>query len=48
MGRKVEEDENLVCSFCGKTRDQVRKLIAGPGVYICDDCVQVCDDILRT
>ena len=47
MGRKVEEDENLVCSFCGKTRDQVRKLIAGPGVYICDDCVQVCDDILK-
>ena len=31
----------------GKTRDQVRKLIAGPGVYICDDCVQVCDDILK-
>lgn len=34
------------CSFCGKQRDQVRKCIAGPGVYICDDCVELCMEIL--
>lgn len=37
---------NLVCSFCGKTQDEVRKLVAGPGVYICDECVELCNDIL--
>ena len=37
---------NLVCSFCGKTQDEVRKLVAGPGVYICDECVDLCNDIL--
>lgn len=36
----------LQCSFCGKTQDQVQKLIAGPGVYICDECIQLCDEIL--
>jgi len=36
----------LVCSFCGKTQDEVRKLVAGPGVYICDECVDLCNDIL--
>jgi ATP-dependent Clp protease ATP-binding subunit ClpX len=36
----------LLCSFCGKSKDAVRKLIAGPGVYICDDCVALCDEIL--
>ena len=36
------------CSFCGKDEDHVRKLIAGPnGVYICDDCIQICGDILE-
>ena len=43
-GRK--DDKILTCSFCGKTQDQVRKLIAGPDVYICDDCVQICRDII--
>ncbi len=43
-GRK--EEKLLSCSFCGKTQDQVRKLIAGPEVYICDDCVQICKDII--
>lgn len=37
---------NLVCSFCGKTQDEVRKLVAGPGVFICDECVDLCNDIL--
>jgi len=37
---------NLVCSFCAKTQDEVRKLVAGPGVYICDECVDLCNDIL--
>ena len=41
-----KEDGRLKCSFCGKTQDQVRKLIAGPDVYICDDCVQICRDII--
>jgi hypothetical protein len=36
----------LKCSFCGKTQDQVKKLIAGPGVYICDECVDLCNEIL--
>lgn len=36
----------LRCSFCGRTQDEVRKLIAGPGVYICDECVALCEDIL--
>jgi hypothetical protein len=35
-----------VCSFCGKHQDQVRRLIAGPGVFICDECIQVCNEIL--
>ena len=40
-------DERLRCSFCGKTQNQVRKLIAGPnGVYICDECVDVCSEII--
>jgi hypothetical protein len=38
--------EKLACSFCGKSKDDVRKLIAGPNVFICDECVQVCVDIL--
>jgi len=39
-------DSHLKCSFCGKSQDQVRKLIAGPGVYICDECVDLCNEIL--
>ncbi len=40
------DDSRLKCSFCGKTQDQVKKLIAGPGVYICDECVDLCNEIL--
>ncbi|ERT07871.1 ATP-dependent Clp protease, ATP-binding subunit ClpX [Lyngbya aestuarii BL J] len=40
-------DSHLRCSFCGKSQEQVRKLIAGPGVYICDECVELCNEILE-
>ncbi|BBP43550.1 ATP-dependent Clp protease ATP-binding subunit ClpX [Thiosulfativibrio zosterae] len=40
-------EKNLYCSFCGKGQEEVRKLIAGPSVYICDECVDLCNDILR-
>ena len=39
-------DAHLKCSFCGKSQDQVRKLIAGPGVYICDECIDLCNEII--
>lgn len=41
------KEKMLYCSFCGKSQDEVRKLIAGPSVYICDECVDLCNDILR-
>jgi hypothetical protein len=41
-----EKKEHVVCSFCGKSRHDVAKLIAGPGVYICNECVGLCDQIL--
>ncbi|HEY9708603.1 MAG TPA: ClpX C4-type zinc finger protein, partial [Oculatellaceae cyanobacterium] len=41
-----KSDSYLRCSFCGKSSEQVRKLIAGPGVYICDECVELCNEIL--
>lgn len=43
---KHEDDNRLQCSFCGKSQDQVKKLIAGPNVYICDECVELCNEIL--
>ena len=39
-------DARCACSFCGKRQDQVRKLVAGPGVWICDNCVALCVEIL--
>ena len=42
-----EERGQLKCSFCGKTQDQVRKLVAGPGVYICDECIELCNEIIE-
>lgn len=42
-----EEQGFLKCSFCGKTQEQVRKLVAGPGVYICDECIKLCNDIIE-
>src|ERR1700729_1174267 len=41
-----QSDNRLKCSFCGKSQDQVKKLIAGPGVYICDECVDLCNEII--
>lgn len=46
MARQAKSEANLRCSFCGKNRDQVRKLIAGPTVYICDECVGLCNEII--
>ncbi|MFY4774693.1 ATP-dependent protease ATP-binding subunit ClpX [Metabacillus sp. RGM 3146] len=42
-----DEKGQLKCSFCGKTQDQVRKLVAGPGVYICDECIELCTEIVE-
>ncbi len=44
---KLDEKKQLKCSFCGKTQDQVRRLIAGPGVYICDECIELCSEIIN-
>ncbi len=46
MARATETGEQLLCSFCGKSQRQVKKLIAGPGVYICDECIELCNEIL--
>jgi ATP-dependent Clp protease ATP-binding subunit ClpX len=46
MARSGDSGEQLLCSFCGKTQRQVRKLIAGPGVYICDECIELCNEII--
>ena len=43
---KFEDKKQLKCSFCGKNQDQVRRLIAGPGVYICDECIELCQEII--
>jgi len=43
---KIDEKKQLKCSFCGKSQDQVRRLIAGPGVYICDECIELCSEII--
>ena len=45
-GEAAPEADALVCSFCGKKEDEVRKLIAGPTVYICDECIDLCNDII--
>ena len=44
---KFEEKRHLKCSFCGKNQEQVKRLIAGPNVYICDECVELCDEIIQ-
>jgi ATP-dependent Clp protease ATP-binding subunit ClpX len=45
--RKGEDGKLLYCSFCGKSQHEVRKLIAGPSVFVCDECVELCNDIIR-
>jgi len=47
MTTKAEGEKLLYCSFCGKSQHEVRKLIAGPSVFICDECVDLCNDIIR-
>jgi ATP-dependent Clp protease ATP-binding subunit ClpX len=46
VARASEGNEQLLCSFCGKSQRQVKKLIAGPGVYICDECIDLCNEII--
>ena len=48
-GYKKGDDNGklLYCSFCGKSQHEVRKLIAGPSVFVCDECVDLCNDIIR-
>ena len=46
MSSKDGQSPNLTCSFCGKTQEEVKKLIAGPTVYICDECIELCNDII--
>ena len=42
----TKDQKKLHCSFCGKNQDEVKKLIAGPSVYICNECVDLCNDII--
>ncbi len=46
MSKFGDEKAQLKCSFCGKLQDQVKKLVAGPGVYICDECIELCNEII--
>jgi ATP-dependent Clp protease ATP-binding subunit ClpX len=46
LARPTDTNEQLLCSFCGKSQRQVKKLIAGPGVYICDECIDLCNEII--
>ena len=47
MTKKGDINDNLFCSFCGKNQKEVKKLIAGPAVYICDECIQLCSEIIE-
>ena len=47
MAKFGDTGELLKCSFCGKSQKQVKKLIAGPGVYICDECIDLCNEIIE-
>ncbi|MBE6023931.1 MAG: ATP-dependent Clp protease ATP-binding subunit ClpX [Cellulosilyticum sp.] len=47
MPTKFDDTKQLRCSFCGKTQDQVKRLIAGPNVYICDECIELCSEIIE-
>ena len=44
---KNEIPKSIRCSFCGKAQENVKKIVAGPGVYICDECVELCDEIIQ-
>ena len=47
MPKRPTDRENIQCSFCGKTQDHVRKLIAGPGLCICNECIELCSEIIE-
>ena len=47
VARSADGADLLKCNFCGKSQKQVRKLIAGPGVYICDECIGLCNEIIE-
>lgn len=47
MNKYTDDKGQLKCSFCGKPQDQVKKLVAGPGVYICDECIELCNEIIE-
>ena len=47
MARIGESSDLFKCNFCGKSQKQVKKLIAGPGVYICDECIDLCNEIIE-
>ena len=47
MAKQGDLSDNLFCSFCGKNQKEVKKLIAGPAVYICDECIQLCSEIIE-
>lgn len=47
MSKKDDTNDKLFCSFCGKNQKEVKKLIAGPAVYICDECIQLCSEIIE-
>ena len=44
---RMQGEIELVCSFCGKSQSAVKKLVAGPGVYICDECIEFCNEIIK-
>ena len=46
MSKNNDHGDDLLCSFCGKSQEEVKKLIAGPSVYICDECIQLCNEII--
>src|SRR3954468_12904409 len=47
MARPTDSHEQILCSFCGKSQPPVKKLIAGPGGYICDECIDLCNEIIE-
>lgn len=47
MAKNDDKTKNVKCSFCGKTQENVRKIVAGPGVYICDECIGICKNIVE-
>ena len=46
MSKKSDDVKKVRCSFCGRTQDEVRRIIAGPGVYICNECIDLCQSII--